>query len=304
MDAARSQSLNEDPPLEPAARADADDGAIHRDQGGQSGLPAVLPDGRFLRAVLRRRRDREPRARHRADQARQASRPRHPDVRRAGDPRRRIPAPADRARPPRRRLRADRGPGRGARSAAPRAWCGATWSAWSRPARSPRTRCSTRGATTTCWRSPARAPRADGDEPLRARLDRHLDRRIPHRRMRPRRPVRRDRAARAGRDHRLRRALRRSRARAVSAHAARGDAAAARRVRRRHRGAAARRLFRGRHHRRVRRAVAAGADRGGGLRHLCRAHAARQAAAAVAAGARGGRARRSRSTRRRAPTSN
>ena len=31
----------------------ADDGAIHRDQGGQSGLPAVLPDGRFLRAVLR-----------------------------------------------------------------------------------------------------------------------------------------------------------------------------------------------------------------------------------------------------------
>ena len=97
------------------------------------------------------------RARHRADQARQASRPRHPDVRRAGPSRRRIPAPPDRARPPRRGLRADRGPGRGARSAAARAWCGATSCAWSRPARSPRTRCSTRGATTTCSPSRARA---------------------------------------------------------------------------------------------------------------------------------------------------
>ena len=91
----------------------ADDGAIYRDQGRQSGLPAVLPDGRFLRAVLRGRRNRRARARHRADQARQASRPRHPDVRRAGRSRRRIPAPADRARPSRRRLRAARGPGRG-----------------------------------------------------------------------------------------------------------------------------------------------------------------------------------------------
>ena len=52
----------------------ADDGAIYRDQGGQSGLPAVLPDGRFLRIVLRGRRNRRARARHRADQARQASR--------------------------------------------------------------------------------------------------------------------------------------------------------------------------------------------------------------------------------------
>ena len=48
-------------------------------------------------------------------------------------------------------------------------------------------------------------------------------------------------------------------------------------------------VFRGRHQRGLRRAVAAGADRGGGLRHLCRAHPARQAAAAVAAVARGGR---------------
>jgi len=40
-----------------------------------------------------------------------------------------ISAPADCARPPRRRLRADRGPPRHA-SAAPRAWCGATWCGW------------------------------------------------------------------------------------------------------------------------------------------------------------------------------
>src|SRR5215472_8362203 len=45
-----------------------------------------------------------------------------------------------------------------ARSAAARAWCGAISSAWPRPVRSPRTRCSTRSATTTCSRSPARAP--------------------------------------------------------------------------------------------------------------------------------------------------
>ena len=71
--------------------------------------------------------------------------------------RRRISAPPDRARPPRRGLRADSRTRPRRRSAAARAWCGATWSGWSRPARSPRTRCSTPGATTTCWRSPARA---------------------------------------------------------------------------------------------------------------------------------------------------
>ena len=108
----------------------AGDGAIHRDQGRQSGLPAVLPDGRFLRVVLRGRRDRVPRARHRADQARQASRPRHPDVRRAGASLRRISAQADRARPSRRGVRAARRPGRGAGSAAARASCGATSCGW------------------------------------------------------------------------------------------------------------------------------------------------------------------------------
>ena len=45
--------------------------------------------------------------------------------------------------------------------------------------------------------------------------------------------------------------------------------------------------FARRHHRRIRRDVAAGAERRRGLHHLCRAHPARQAAAAVAAGPRG-----------------
>ena len=39
-------------------------------------------------------------------------------------------AAPDRARPPRRGLRADRRPGRGAESAAPKPWCGATWCGW------------------------------------------------------------------------------------------------------------------------------------------------------------------------------
>ena len=132
----------------------------------------------------------------------------------------------------------------------------------------------------------ARSARLVERRPLRARLDRHLDRRVPRRRMRPRRACRRDRAHRAGRDHRLRRALRRRRARALSAFAAGGDAAAARRVRRRDRRAAARLVLRRGDDRGVRRVLAHRADRGGGGRHLCRAHADRQAPAAVAAGAR------------------
>ena len=101
------------PARKPGARLDADDGAIFRDQGGQSGLPAVLPHGRLLRAVLRGRGDRQPRARHRADQARQARGRGHPHVRRADRARRRLSPAADRARPSRRRLRANGGPRRG-----------------------------------------------------------------------------------------------------------------------------------------------------------------------------------------------
>ena len=61
---------------------------------------------------------------------------------------------------------------------------------------------------------------------LRARLDRHLDRRIPHHRMRARLARRRDRAAGAERDHRLRRALWRRRSSAPYwRRSAGGDAA-------------------------------------------------------------------------------
>ena len=111
--------LNDETPIASNAqhcasrRRDADDGAVYRDQGGEPGFAAVLPHGRFLRAVLRRCGGGEPRARHRAHQARQASGPGHPDVRRAGACRRRLSAEADRAGLPRRGLRADRGPGRG-----------------------------------------------------------------------------------------------------------------------------------------------------------------------------------------------
>ena len=141
------------------ARVSTHDGAIYRDQSRQSGLPVVLPDGRFLRIVLRRCRSRLARARHHADQARQASRGGHSDVRRAGRARRRISASPDRARPPGRRLRADRRSGRSDASAAARAWCGAMSCGWSRPARSPKTRCSTPRATIICWRWCAAAPR-------------------------------------------------------------------------------------------------------------------------------------------------
>ncbi len=64
---------------------------------------------------------------------------------------------------------------------------------------------------------------------------------------------RRNRAAGAERDHRLRRALCRCRVGRLLAHAAGGDAAGARRVRRRHRRATADIVLRGRHQRGLRR---------------------------------------------------
>ncbi len=262
-------------------------GAIPGDQDRQSGQSAVLPDGRFLRAVLRGCRDREPRARHRAHQARQASRPRHSDVRRAGSPFRRIPAPPDRAGPSRRRMRAARGSRGGEearlqeRGAARRDPPGDARHAHRRHA----ARCQ---AQQLPGGARARAGIGGGrGEPFCTGLDRHLHRRVPYRRMRSFRSAGGDRTAGGLRDHRLRRAVVRPRACSVSAHAARGGAGDARRVRRRHRRAAAVGLFRGGDQRGVRRADAAGACRGGGLRHLCRAHAARQTAAAVAAGAGG-----------------
>ena len=275
-------------PAPPARRPRAhhpDDGAVYRDQGGASGLPAVLPDGGFLRAVLRGCGDRLAGARHRAHQARQAPGPRHPDVRGADRALGGISAPADRARPPGRGLRADRGSG-GSEEARQQERGAARRGAAGHARHAHRGHAARGGREQLSDGDRARARLRRGGGPVRDLLDRHLDRRVPHRRMRPARAQCRDRAARAGRDHRLGRALRRCRARALSARAAGGDAAAARRVRRRDRRAAARQLFRGLDHAGVRGAEPARADRGGRLHLLCGAHPARAAPAAVAAGAR------------------
>ena len=92
---------------------DAHDGPVSGNQAGQSGLPFVLPDGRFLRVVLRRRAPGISRARHRADQARPASGRGYPHVRRAGPCRRGLSLAPDPERLPRRRLRTDGRPRRG-----------------------------------------------------------------------------------------------------------------------------------------------------------------------------------------------
>ena len=265
---------------------DPHDGAVHRDQGRQSGLPAVLPDGRFLRDVLRRRRDRLARARHHAHQARQASGPRHPDVRRAGGARRRISASPDRARPPRRGLRAARGPGRGAQARAKSVVRRDVMRLVTPGTLTEDTLLDAKRNNYLLAVARARALLRRRRHPLRAGLDRHFDRRIPHHRMRPPALAGRDRAAGAERDHRLRRAVRRRRPGALLAHAAGGDAAHARRVRRRHRRAAADLVLRGGDQRSLRHADAARTHRRRGLRHLRRAHADRQTPAAVAAVAR------------------
>ena len=84
-------------------------GAVPRHQGGASGTLAVLPDGRLLRTVLRRRRRRVRRARYRPHQARQAPGRRHSDVRRAGALLRVLPAAPDPQGLQGRHLRADGG---------------------------------------------------------------------------------------------------------------------------------------------------------------------------------------------------
>ena len=235
----------------PRARRDAvtpDDAAVSGDQGGQSGLPVVLPDGRFLRAVLPGRRDREPRARHRADQARQAPGRRHSDVRRAGGALGRVSAQADRRGLPRRGVRADRGPGGGEEARRQERGRARRHAADHR--RHPdRRHAARRAAQQLSGGDRARARLvARCRAAVRARLARYFHRRVPRDGVRPPRARRRDRPHRAGRDHRVRRALWRSRARALAAHAP-GDAAHPRRVRRRDRRAAARGLLCGRHHR-------------------------------------------------------
>ena len=185
--------------------ADADDGTVPRDQGSQSRPAAVLSHGRFLRDVLRGRRNRFACARHRADQARQASGRRYPDVRRAGGTRRRLSAPADRPRPSRRGVRAD-----------------------GRPRRRPQARQQERGparrraagdARHADRRQPARRPRQQlpaGNcahprllrrRPHRSGVDRYLDRGIHGHRSEPRRTRRDAGADQPERSHRHRRAL-------------------------------------------------------------------------------------------------
>jgi DNA mismatch repair protein MutS len=100
-------------------------------------------------------------------------------------PFRRISAPPDRARPSRRGLRAARGSGRGEKRGGKSV------------VRRDVIRLVTPGTLTedtlldarrnNYLLAIARARASAEREPLRARLDRHLDRRIPHRRMRPRR---------------------------------------------------------------------------------------------------------------------
>ena len=248
-------------------------------------MPVVLPDGRFLRIVLRRCRNGVPRPRHRLDQARQASRPRHSDVRRADRARRRISASPDRAGPPGRGLRAARRSGGGEK--ARRQKRGAPRRGAAGHVRHADRGFAARRQAQQFLAGDRALPHLRHRGPFRAGLDRHLDQRVQCRRMRAQRTCRRDRAHRAGRDHRRRRGFFRRRACALSALAAGGDAAHPRRVRRRHGGAAAGRVLRRGDDGVVRRVLAHRADRRGRRGDLCRAHPDRQAAAAVAAGARG-----------------
>ena len=164
----------------PAGRSVPVDGAVPGDQGRQSRKPALVPHGRFLRAVLRGRGRRRRSARHRAHQARQASGRRHPHVRRADPSRRRISAAADHAGLPRRRLRAARGSGRGpetrlqgGRAPRRRAPRHARHAHRGQPARRQGAQLSHRAVRTDGTKRARRCNRRD-----RARLARHLDRRV------------------------------------------------------------------------------------------------------------------------------
>ena len=80
----RTNAIHDHESSRPAARAHAPDAAVLRRQGGASGRAAVLPHGRLLRAVLRRRAQGRAAARHHPDPARPvrpASRSRWPACR-------------------------------------------------------------------------------------------------------------------------------------------------------------------------------------------------------------------------------
>src|SRR3546814_11112515 len=80
----------------------SDDGAVSRAQGRGRGLPAVLPDGGFLRTVFRRRARRGRVPRYRAHVARRACRRKNPEVRRARARGGKLSRAADKGREPRR----------------------------------------------------------------------------------------------------------------------------------------------------------------------------------------------------------
>ena len=250
------------------------------DQGGQCRLPLVLSHGRFLRAVLRRRGNRLARARHRAHQARQASGRGHSHVRRAGHCRRRLPPAADRRGAPRRRLRADRGPGGGQEArteggGAPRR----------RAPRHPGH--ADRGDAARCaraqfsHRSVPRPCQAGQRAGLRARLSRHLHRRTDRLVGRRQRSFRRACAAEARRSAGRRRSRRRCRAAPPDrggwrrAHAV--SPRAFRFATRRARPEATARRDRARCVRRIHQGGTCGARRSA---DLCRDHPGRQSAAA------------------------
>ena len=307
-------AANDDPAIHPRAtrrRArrrgrgarHADDGAIPRDQGRQSRAAAVLPDGRFLRAVLRGRRDRLQDARHRADQARQASGHGYPDVRRAGGTLRGLSASPDRAGPSRRGVRADRGSGRGARARQQERGAPRRGAAGDAGHADRRHACWTRRANNYLLAIARARGSAGADRIGLAWIDISTSEFIVTEcatgelaatlsRINPNEVIVTD--ALYG-DPELGPLL---------ARIAGGDAADPRLLRQRHRRAAAVRLFRGRHHGRPLRDVAAGGDRGGRRRHLYRPHPGRKASAAVAALARGRRHHHGDRSRRPAPISN
>ena len=145
----------------------ADDGAVSRDQGGQS-RTACCSTAWAISTSCSSTTPRSPaaalgivltkRGKHHGEDIPMCGVP----VERADDYLQRLIA----ARPSRRRLRADRGPGRGAGSAAASRWCAATSCAWSRPAPSPRSACSTPARANYLVGAGA-AARADGECGLR-----------------------------------------------------------------------------------------------------------------------------------------
>ena len=168
----------------------AHDAAVPAHQGRASGLSPLLSHGRFLRAVLRRRPPRRQAHRHHADLARPVRGRTDSDGRRAVSQRRHLSFAAGAQGRVGGDLRADRRPGEIARVRSIARWC-----AWSRPARSPTTRCSS-SAAKPCW------PRCRGARErrrgLRARLARSRRRSLLGARGRRRRRARsRTRAAEA-----------------------------------------------------------------------------------------------------------